>query len=35
VRRFKLELVAGQQVDLLPSFTLRPKEKMMMRVVER
>lgn len=32
VRRFKLELVAGQEVAMLPSFTLRPKTEVHMRV---
>lgn len=35
VQRFKLELVEGQNVELLPSFTLRPKEEMRMRVSGR
>lgn len=35
VRRVKLELVEGQTVEMLPSFTLRPKEEMRMRVSVR
>jgi cytochrome P450 len=35
VQRYRLELVAGQKVEMLPSFTLRPKEEMRMRVLAR
>lgn len=35
VRQYRLELVAGQPVELLPSFTLRPKEAVRMRVTWR